>query len=90
MVWAELKNGELIVHIPVRTNEYTVLGGVDEMRLTNRQREVFGLLLSPLSLKEIAEKMNIALRTVKFHAIHVYRKAGLSNRTDLLARFRLR
>ena len=59
--------------------------------LSPRQREVLRALLQDLSNKEIAGKLNVSVRTVKFHVsallakFHVHSRLGLSRKAaDLL------
>jgi DNA-binding CsgD family transcriptional regulator len=52
--------------------------------LTDREKEIGPLLLSELSMKQIASVMNIAYVTVDFHSKKLYRKMGIQNRTELL------
>jgi DNA-binding NarL/FixJ family response regulator len=50
--------------------------------LTTRERDVLRLLAQGLHDKEIADLLFISLRTVKFHAQSVYRKLGVTTRTQ--------
>ncbi len=53
-------------------------------RLSPREIQVLDLLLDNLSNKEIANKMKIAERTVKFHVSNVLTKFGVHRRADLI------
>jgi DNA-binding NarL/FixJ family response regulator len=53
--------------------------------LTPREQEVFSLLALGLRNKEIAARLNVTERTVKFHVNGVLRKLGASTRTEALA-----
>ncbi len=55
--------------------------------LTDAEREVALLQLKGLRHKEIAELRNTSERTVRQQALSVYRKSGLSGRSDLAAFF---
>jgi two-component system nitrate/nitrite response regulator NarL len=51
-------------------------------KLTPREREVLGLLTKGYPNKEIARKLELREITVKVHLKNVYRKLGVSNRTQ--------
>lgn len=51
--------------------------------LSPRQREILHSVLCNLANKEIASKLNITVRTVKFHISTLLMKFGVSNRLDL-------
>ena len=53
-------------------------------RLSPREIQVLDLLLDNLSNKEIASKLRIAERTVKFHVSNVLAKFGVHRRADLI------
>lgn len=52
--------------------------------LSRREREVFDALMENLSNKEIASKLNISERTVKFHVSSLLAKYGVQRRNDLI------
>jgi len=52
--------------------------------LSRREQEVLDSLLENLSNKEIANKLNIAERTVKFHVSNLLNKFGVRRRADLI------
>jgi DNA-binding NarL/FixJ family response regulator len=52
--------------------------------LSRREREVLESLLQNLSNKEIANKLNISERTVKFHVSNLLEKHGVRRRADLI------
>jgi len=56
-------------------------------RLTPAEREVALLLLKGYGHKEIAALLDRSERTVRQHAVAVYRKSGLSGRAELSAFF---
>jgi DNA-binding NarL/FixJ family response regulator len=51
-------------------------------KLTPREREVLGLLTKGHPNKEIARKLELREITIKVHLKNVYRKLGVSNRTQ--------
>ena len=54
--------------------------------LTPRELEVLTLLREPLSIKEIALKLNISYATAKRHTINLYGKLGVNQRWNAVAR----
>jgi len=56
-----------------------------EYHLTERERELLGLLVKGLSNPEIANRLTISLSTVKFHISSILAKLGASSRTAAVA-----
>ena len=56
-------------------------------RLSPRETEVLGHLLSGRSAPAIAEKMVITTGTVKTHLVHIYKKMDVGGRQDVVDRF---
>lgn len=54
------------------------------VRLSRREREVLHEVLQVFSNKEIAEKVHISVRTVKFHVSALLAKFGVASRMDLM------
>ena len=54
--------------------------------LSARQREVLGAVLCNRANKEIASKLNITVRTVKFHISSLLSKFGVESRAELARR----
>jgi DNA-binding NarL/FixJ family response regulator len=52
--------------------------------LSQREREVLDALLENLANKEIADRLNISERTVKFHVSSLLEKFSVRRRTDLI------
>ena len=50
--------------------------------LTKREREVFILLITNLTTKEIASKLNISEKTVRNHISNVMQKLGVKGRSQ--------
>ena len=51
-------------------------------QLTEREFEVLSLLASGARNKEIAEDLNLSVRTVRFHIENIYGKLGVQSRTQ--------
>ena len=64
---------------------FTLLPNPLDYHMTKRESQVFTNILSGLHDKEIAEVLNISVRTVKFHSSSVYKKMGIDGRRGLFA-----
>lgn len=53
-------------------------------RLTDRELEVFRMIGSGLSVKEIADKLCLSAKTIEAHREHIKEKLGLKNSAELL------
>jgi NarL family two-component system response regulator YdfI len=58
---------------------------VAEALLTNRERQVLGLLADGLGNKQIAGRLGISTNTVKTHLELLFDKLGVSSRTEAVA-----
>ncbi|WP_308457945.1 LuxR C-terminal-related transcriptional regulator [Streptomyces sp. SM11] len=54
--------------------------------LTDRENEVFQLLLTGISNRQIGRRLGIAERTVKNNLHSIYRKLGVSGRAEVISR----
>jgi DNA-binding NarL/FixJ family response regulator len=68
----------------ILTNQTRRLKTDSVANLSRREQEVLDSLLENLSNKEIASKLNIAERTVKFHVSNLLSKFGVRRRADLI------
>ena len=50
--------------------------------LTNREKEIFNLLITNKTTKEIANKLNISEKTVRNHISNVMQKLGVVSRSS--------
>ena len=50
--------------------------------LTKREKEVFNLLITNLTTREIAGKLNISEKTVRNHISNVMQKLGVKGRSQ--------
>lgn len=56
----------------------------EKAKLTTREREILSLLADGVSSKQIALKLNISVRTVESHRIHINRKLGFGSIAELV------
>ena len=42
--------------------------------ISNRERQVYDMLYSPMDIKEMAKEINISHKTVKYHLTNIYKK----------------
>jgi ATP/maltotriose-dependent transcriptional regulator MalT len=59
--------------------------GPEPVGMTKREREVVALIAEGLSNQEMAERLHIALHTVKSHMHNVLEKLGLHSRLQVAA-----
>ena len=55
--------------------------------LTAREREVLEHTARGLTNAQIAQELNVTTHAVKFHLLAIYRKLGVANRTQAVARY---
>jgi DNA-binding CsgD family transcriptional regulator len=60
------------------------------IKLSPREKEIFYLLLTDISINEIAQKLQISYSGVNFHIQNLYNKLGIQSRTELLVKYRKR
>ncbi|WP_320109133.1 LuxR C-terminal-related transcriptional regulator [Brevibacterium sp. JSBI002] len=65
----------------------TVVSSEPPIELTEREREICGLLVKGRSNAEIAEQLGAAVRTVEGHAYRLYRKLGVTRRHQVAEAF---
>lgn len=76
--------GELVSRAKDMLEEGRAVAGPST--LSPRQKEILHSVLCNRANKEIASKLNITVRTVKFHISSLLSKFGVDNRTDLARR----
>ncbi len=52
--------------------------------LTNREKEIFELLIKNFSTKDIAKKLNISEKTVRNHISNTIQKLGIKSRAQAI------
>ena len=66
------------MNIPQNESEDFMSKGI----LTNREREVFILLITNLTTREIADELKISEKTVRNHISNVMQKLGVKGRSQ--------
>lgn len=87
-ITANLGPEGLILHIPLELLTKLLKPRVvyaEGVRFTNREKEVLDGVIRGLANKEIANKLNLSERTVKFHVSSLYVKTKARSRFDLQA-----
>lgn len=75
-------NGTLGVFSNLSSNAAALIA-----RLTRRERQILGCILSGLSSKAAARKLRIGFETARKHRASIYRKLAVSSPADLIVRF---
>jgi DNA-binding NarL/FixJ family response regulator len=69
-------------HQPVKSTE------ADEVKLSKRETEILEWLTKGLANKEIADRLDISVETVRVHLRRVYEKLHVHSRTEAAMKFR--
>jgi DNA-binding NarL/FixJ family response regulator len=81
-VWRKLLSKFVDTLVGATRNQDTVLA--NDVRMSQRERQIANALLKNLTNKEIASELNISERTVKFHVSNLLTKFKVQRRSDLL------
>ena len=73
-----------LIHRLDRVQSVTPRSGQDALALTPRETDVLELLLEGYSVKQVANRLDIALQTTKNHIHHVMVKTGSTSRVELV------
>jgi DNA-binding CsgD family transcriptional regulator len=65
--------------------ETEAINDKDNLNLTDREREIFTMLLKRMSPKDIGYILKISHHTIDFHRRNLYRKLGIQSRSELFA-----
>lgn len=57
------------------------------MQLTAREHEVLERTARGLTNAQIAAELSVTTHAIKFHLVAIYRKLGVANRTQAVARY---
>jgi DNA-binding NarL/FixJ family response regulator len=76
----EIVNRNIISALPPAAAGIPALPGNEE--LTAREQEILGLVADGLTNARIGRQLWVTEQTVKFHLSNIYRKLGVSNRTE--------
>jgi DNA-binding NarL/FixJ family response regulator len=82
-----LLTGSLFTHVvelALRTGKGTLS---DAVRMTKREREIIVLISEGLSNKEIADRLNLSVYTVKSHIHNILEKLALHSRLQIATQF---
>jgi DNA-binding CsgD family transcriptional regulator len=67
--------------------ETEIINTKDDLSLTDREREIFAMLLNGKSPKEIAHTLKVSFHTIAFHRTNLYRKLGIQSIQELFAKY---
>ena len=62
-----------------------ILNTVQSHLLTDRELEILQLLAEGLCDKQVAQRLDITVRTVKFHNNNIYDKLAVNSRSEAVA-----
>ena len=77
--------GTLLSHIADQAVDRAAPQVINAVRMTNREREIIGLIAEGLSNKDIAQRLDIATYTVKSHVHNILEKLALHTRLEIAA-----
>jgi DNA-binding NarL/FixJ family response regulator len=77
--------GTLFSQIAMAAVQRGGAAAIEAVRMTQREREVIGLIAAGMSNKEIAQRLNIATHTVKSHVRNIMDKLALHTRLQIAA-----
>jgi DNA-binding NarL/FixJ family response regulator len=77
--------GTLLSHIADHAVDHSLPQVLHAVRMTNREREIIGLISEGLSNKDIAQRLDIATYTVKSHVHNILEKLALHTRLEIAA-----
>ena len=81
-IWLDSKTTAAVIRAFTAARK-APLAGRHPLPLSNREREISGLVVQGFLNKEIAEQLFISDQTVKNHLHNIFEKLGVSNRLEL-------
>jgi DNA-binding NarL/FixJ family response regulator len=78
------KVSEMLLHTYLRHGERTEPAEISRSRLTAREREIVQLLAEGKSNKEVAQTLNISIKTAETHRTNIMNKLDLRSITELV------
>ena len=78
----EIVARNIVTALPATLAEGKLPLGTGGDELTAREREILGLVADGLTNARIGRELWVTEQTVKFHLSNIYRKLGVSNRTE--------
>jgi DNA-binding NarL/FixJ family response regulator len=82
--WVPRKVLSRFVDFILNTTQGRRMRGDSASELSRREEEVLAALLEDLANKEVADRLHISERTVKFHVSNLFTKFGVRRRADLI------
>jgi len=74
-----------VIVVPLGRGPYGSYSDISEDSLTGAELKVVDLVAQRYSNPEVAEQLFVSRHTVESHLKHIYRKLGMSSRTELAA-----
>lgn len=85
----DIKTAKETIETTIKTFDVEIYSNYVIAGLSRRQREVFIAVAEDLANKEIADKLKITVRTVKFHISALLTKFGVTDRAGLRKKARM-
>ena len=80
----KILNGEVFISSSLENEKEESIEFIKRKELTKREIEIIKLIGNGLTTKEIAEKLNISIKTVETHRTHIFKKLNCKNIADLI------
>ncbi|MDR0875404.1 MAG: helix-turn-helix transcriptional regulator [Clostridiales Family XIII bacterium] len=85
--WIDNLHALDLMQFGVQMTEVDEIDRTKNLGLTPREKQIFTLLLTEFSAKQIAGELKISSATINFHTTNLYRKLGIQSRTELFAKY---